>query len=634
MIRAKILLMVPIVAGLRGQLVCAVLFLVPLLFWPWLRDAYHIVKEGGLLVFGVPALLAWWIEGRPGWKDVPAWYRWSAAAFLFWVVLRALGGGADPVSGRMQAGEWLLVALGTVSVMGLPEQVRRRALAWLVAGSAMVCLVGIAQHLFGWNFLVPYKMEQRSITFTQDRVFSTFGNPIFFAGYLVLVFPLTIAALASEAPGPYRRKFWGGALFLEIIALLFTSSRAAFIGLFAGGAVMALAVPQLRKWLWKVGAVGAVAIALVWLVRPGLVTHALVMGDSGRLIMWKATAKMAADSPLLGVGTGNYTAEYPCAQVAVASPGDTGFGVNAVFAHNEYLQAASEWGLPGLVLMVVVLWGLLGAFPAHDFLGWGVRAGTVGIAVHALFNFPFHVSPTAEFTWLIPALFLSGNARMPAPGRRIMWIALPVLAIAAAIMFRPFTRSSYLQWALAYQDGKYYQKAAECFDGALRIMADDAQSRIIFHSGKMRFEAGDLVGAQAAFEEDLARFPCYPEAYGNLGVVYGVRAMNGERDALARAESLVERALSIRPGGREAATDYNSLGNLRVLAGKKRAAIESYKQALIWEPGFAEAASNAARIMVEMGNRQGAVAVLQEALEKNPEDRELASILYSIRGAK
>jgi O-antigen ligase len=621
-------------ARMRTFLVCAVLFVVPLVFWPWLRDAYHIVKEGGILLFGVPALFAWWMEGRPGWKDIPAWYRWTAGAFLIWVVSRALGGGPDPVSGRIQAGEWLLVFTMAAAGMGLDGPVRRRALIYLVAGTALVCLVGIAQHVFGWTFLVPYKMDPRSITFTKERVFSTFGNPIFFAGHLVLVVPLTLAALASEAPETRRRKYWAAALLLEIIALLFASSRAAFIGLAAGGAVMALAVPQLRKWLARAGVVAALAVGVMWLVRPELVSHALVLGDPGRMMMWKASLKMAGDSPLLGVGTGNFTALYPCAQVAVASPGETGFGVNAVYAHNEYLQAAAEWGFPGLLLMMAALFGMLKAFPARDFLGWGVRAGTVGIAVHALFNFPFHVAPTAGFTWLLPAVFLSGDSRQEAPSRRAAFVALPVILILAALMFRPFLRSSYIQWALAYQDARIYQKSADCFDGALRLLADDSQARIIFHSGKMRFEAGDLVGAQVAFEEDLARFPCYPESYGNMGVIYGVRAMNGEADALVKAESLVEKALSIRPGGREAATDYNSLGNLRVLAGKKRAAIESYRQALKYEPGFTEAASNTARLLIESGDRRGAVEVLESALANNPEDRELASILASVGGRR
>jgi len=191
-----------------------------------------------------------------------------------------------------------------------------------------------------------------------------------------------------------------------------------------------------------------------------------------------------------------------------------------------------------------------------------------------------------------------------------------------------------VQWALAYQDAKMFQKASDCFDGALRIMRDDAQTRIVFHSGKMRFEGGDLVGAQVAFEEDLSRFPCYPEAYGNLGVIYGVRAMNGEPEALAKAEALIEKALSIRPGGREAATDFNSLGNLRVLAGKKPAAIESYRQALKCEPGFTEAAVNGARILVDMGKRREALEVLEGALANNPEDRELAGIIISIKGKR
>jgi hypothetical protein len=309
--------------------------------------------------------------------------------------------------------------------------------------------------------------------------------------------------------------------------------------------------------------------------------------------------------------------------------------VNAVHAHDDFLEAASEWGVPGALLFAAAVVGLL-FLPGGGPLDWGVRAGTLGLIVHALFNFPLRVAPTSAFVFLFPALWLLPPGPIPGGNRRygvrhLGWL----LAVAvAAFALRPLIRSCYFQWALAYQDGRGYQRASELLDSAMRVMPDDANTRIVFHRGKLLYEGGDLLGAQAAFEEDLRKFSCYPESWGNLGVIYGVRAMNGERGALAKAEGLVQKAISLRPGSREASGDYNSLGNIRVLAGTERGAVEAYRQALKWDEGSAEAAGNAARLLSKMGRRREAVEIVAKALAHDPENRELAGLAASLRARK
>ena len=44
-------------------------------------------------------------------------------------------------------------------------------------------------------------------------------------------------------------------------------------------------------------------------------------------------------------------------QLEVATPGDAGFGVNAVHAHNDYLEEAAELGLPGALLFAAAFLG-------------------------------------------------------------------------------------------------------------------------------------------------------------------------------------------------------------------------------------------------------------------------------------
>lgn len=621
---------------LRTHAVFAALFVAPLVYWPWAKESFSTVKSAALVAYLFPAFGLWWCAGRPGIKSVSRWYLALAGGFLAWALVR-LPGGEDGPSALVRGGEWLLTFAAAAAVLGLAGRSRRRALDILLGSTAIAALIGIAQHFFGWQFISPYEVDQRSVTFTQERVFSTFGNPIFFAGHLILVLPLAMAELSS-APR-HGRRFWflAAAVVVQLIGLALTSSRGAFLGLAAGLGWLAYGVKELRRWIVGLALAVAVVTGLVGVWRPALVEHLLVTGDPGRLLMWRTALTMWRSAPGAGVGLGQFTQQYPCVQQAIARPDEVGLGHNAVHAHNEYLEAGAELGFPGAMLFLALVGGLL-ILPAPGLSGWAVKAGVLAIAVQALFNFPFHNTPTQMFVWMLPALVLFPVA----PGRReterwdVLHISRYVMALLAVLVLgglflRPFVRSSYVQWGLAYQDAKRYQKSGQMFTRALAILPDDAHTRLVFHHGRMLFLAGDLPGAQRKFERDQVRFPCYPEGFGNLAVIYGVRAQNGEPGALQKALNLIAQALQRRPGGKEAAGDYNSLGNLRVIAGDEEGAVESYRTALRWDTGYVEAATNACYLLVKMNRPDEAAEILLSILKENPHRTELLQFARDLK---
>ncbi len=638
---------------LRSTLVCAILLVAPVLFWPWARDAYHLTKLGFIATLGVPAFACWWFAGRPGWSGVPRWYRGCAGLFLLWAFVRSFGG----MDGAAAAVRWLewAVALGVAAAsLGLDRAERAKAFTALLAGAGLAAGLGAGQVVFGAQLMSPYAVDERSVTFTAERVFSTFGNPIFFAGYLALLLPVALAAAVERhrAGAPAARiALWPGpVILLMLLGLALASSRGAYLGLAAGLALVALGVPALRFAVGVAGGILGASVVVSGFLKPELLEHLLVAGDPVRLLMWRTSLAMIRVEPLAGVGLGRYTFAYPCAQQSVATAGEAGFGVNAVHAHNDYLEAAAELGVPGGLLLLAVFPGLL-LLPLAGLRGWGIRGGVAAVGVHALFNFPLHTQPVMTLVFLIAALGLEPRQPDPGapagdrrPGRRAVVLFCVVSVLCAALFLRPFLRSCYLQWALAYQDGTkepgrapaavgtFFDRSDRCFTAARRILPDDSHARIGFQRGKMLYERGDLVGAQAEFEHDRDRFPCYPEGHGNLGVIYGVRAMNGEMHLLPKAEELILAALRIRPGGREAASDFNSLGNTRVLAGNTKGALEAYSRALECDPRSLEAIANVVGQLVKLGRRAEALAVVEAGLVHRPGDRELAAMAASLRG--
>jgi O-antigen ligase/Flp pilus assembly protein TadD len=623
--------------------VLAVLCVTPLLFWPWARDAYHLAKVAALTVFALPAFAAWMTLGRPGWRQVPRWYLALAGGFLAWTLARSFGG-VDWPTAALTAGEWVVTVLLAAGALGLPERDRRKALYALLAGASVAVAIGFGQMVFGRGLLSPYAVDLRSVTFTEERAFSTFGNPIFFGAFLILVFPLAAAETVRRAEAGLRAWVPAAAGLLILAGLALAASRGAFLGLAASLALLALAVPRLKRLALGVAALALAALLVLGLWRPALVEHLLVLGDPGRLLMWKTAVRMVRQAPVMGIGLGQFTQRYPCVQLEVATPGDAGYGVNAIHAHNDYLESAAELGLPGACLFAAAFLGLL-AWRGFGMPVWGVRAGIVAVAVQSLFNFPLHTAPTMSFVWLLPAVFVLPEGvplRAPrAPRARDAWWLLVVLL--AALALRPFVRSSYFQMALAYQDAAgeaarrdpgrvpaLYGRAAGYFDRALRILPDDSRTRVGFHKGKMLYEAGDLNGAQAEFLSDLDRFPCYPEGWGNLGVIYGVRAMNGEAAMLPKAQEMIEHALRLRPGGKEAASDWNSLGNVRVLAGNEAGALQGYREALRCAPGFVEAASNAVALLLGRHRRAEAQEIVRSLLVAAPDDPEARAMARAL----
>jgi len=572
---------------------------------------------------------------------VPRWYLAVFGTYLAWALARSFGG-VDWPSARLRAGEWLVTALLAASALGLSFRDRRKALAALMAGASLAVLMAFGQMIWGRTLLSPYAVDARSVTFTAERVASTFGNPIFFGAFLVLVFPLAAAGAARRLEARARIFPWAAAGGLMLAGIALAASRGAFLGLAAALGLLALAVPRLRRWAGVAAASAAALLMVLGLWRPGLVEHLLVFGDPGRLLMWKTAVRMWHDSPLTGAGLGQFTQRYPCVQLEVATPGDAGFGVNAVHAHNDFLEEAAELGLPGVLLFAAALLGLL-ALPGAGASAWGVRAGIFGVAVQSLFNYIMRTAPTMTFVWVCPALFVlpAGDGGTRAPRKADLGWVLAVVVLV--LLFRPFVRSSYVQMGLAYQDAgteasarnpvrapEFFGKSVRYFDRALLCLPDDAQTRIGFQRGKTLFDSGDLPGAQAEFAGDLDRFPCYPEGYGHLGVVYGVRAMNGEMELLPKAEGLIQHALRLRPGGKEAANDYNSLANIRVLTGNETGALMSYREALRCNPGFVEAASNAVRLLLRRKRRAEAQDVVRALLGANPDDPEARAMARAV----
>jgi len=225
-----------------------------------------------------------------------------------------------------------------------------------------------------------------------NRIMSTFNHYNTFGAYLVLTIPVLLCYFTP----PFNVL----TVIPALISLVYSSSRGAVAGLFAG---LLLAVDR-RKAVAVIAVVLIVAVLAYTNKTPFLsnkiMERFLVEDDAGRFKIYGATLEAIRVNPQ-GVGLG----AFRLAEV-----------YEQHHAHNIFLQIAVERGLPALI---VFIWLLAAFFRENTPFGLGgdrLRRGlVVGVAaflVHGMVDYLFYHQRLALIFWMHVALvYVFGRGR-------------------------------------------------------------------------------------------------------------------------------------------------------------------------------------------------------------------------------
>ena len=344
---------------------------------------------------------AWTIADRPVWR-VPLVQPVCAltAAYVLSTVLSiapqlSLRGSYQRMQGTYTWLAYVTVFFSVVLVARAPQQWERLVSVVLIA-SLPAALYGIIQHFNGdpidWGYAQP------------SRITSTAGNPIFLAGYLLMVVPLSLTRIVSsgrKAAAPYLLL-----LGLQICALYYAESRGPTVGLAYGLAAFIALVALLRGVRWPVfvvGGVAAFALLAVMVSRsaqrvrgPARLAQIFAWEEGSareRVLIWQGISDLLRRDPArAALGHGPETLVLALAPVQPAematymrpdTPPDR--------AHNETLDALEALGAIGcgaqLILFVALFFHILRwlgvtATPAQR--NWFAAAATGGATVGGL----------------------------------------------------------------------------------------------------------------------------------------------------------------------------------------------------------------------------------------------------------
>ena len=243
------------------------------------------------------------------------------------------------------------------------------------------------------------------------------GHPNNLAGYLNLVLPF---ALGCYVLGHDRwKKLSGWTLGLGFMALLCTQSiggTAAFV------LVLVLSIfcfiRSRKKRLVLLAGLCAL-ICLAYLLRAILNpvhTEGYIGSDAvSRLMLWGTAWDEFTQSPVFGIGWGNFGAPYDW---------NISFAPGMGEPHNIYLQLLAETGLMGFVAFFYLVvqsgrqaWSQLHSsidFPDRA-LAFGVLGALLSVSVHGFIDIPFFAQ-SGTLLWVLLALLVASGRLQQGPG--------------------------------------------------------------------------------------------------------------------------------------------------------------------------------------------------------------------------
>lgn len=300
--------------------------------------------------------------------------------------------------------EYLLIFFMMAEVINT----RRRlinVLLVMLSSSLIVGIDGIYQQITGYDFFRHF------LLFADVKVSSTFQFSNSLGTYLATILPIPLSLVFYKATNKKFGFILTALCLLLAICLLLSQARGAWLGFILGFLLISL-------FSGKKNFLIAVSLLVIIVVLASLFGGTLIKeqfksfmnlrGDQSandRMIMWKTALCMFADKPIFGHGLGTFMHVFerfkPKSYLEI------------VYAHNCYLQMATEIGIFGLLIFLWFIVSVLRKtlsklFKSDDIF---LKATTIGIAggilaylVNSFFDTSLYSLPLAVLFWAMSGL--------------------------------------------------------------------------------------------------------------------------------------------------------------------------------------------------------------------------------------
>lgn len=348
------------------------------------------------------------------------WMRWRAQVPLWlallpagWLLSQGIASLDTVDAGLTRATLPYLAATAVCYYLGLTALDRRvhPAAFWgpFLVGFVFMLAMGLEQRFGGLEatrrqlLSEPGAMERLPAEFVERinklRVFATLLYPNALAGVLLLLLPamtVVLWRLLRIATPPTRALLCGLFAFAGFGCLYWSKSKAGWLValVMAGAAFWRL--PIRRRWKTTL-TIAVLALGLTaFFVRFADYFDRGATSVGARFDYYRAAALTFADHPVNGSGPGTFKQEYERRKPPEAEM--------ARLTHNDYLQQASDSGLPGALAYAVFVWGSLAWLCRRslaDPLNFAIWLGLLGWALQSFVEFGLYIPPIGWSAFLL-----------------------------------------------------------------------------------------------------------------------------------------------------------------------------------------------------------------------------------------
>ena len=326
--------------------------------------------------------------------------------------------------------KWLtLIGLFLFLLRWRPLELGDRTITHLII---VVMMVGVFESLYGmFEFFSGHgqilNLDEEGIV---SSVTGTFINRNYFAGYLLMVVPLSIGYLFSREPARRNTSMGlrhrlasldgktlllGFGVIVMIVGLIFSASRMGISSLLLSFTLISFLFrdPQREKKFSKTSILifGLAVLWAAWIGLDAVLSRFITSTeDFGfRWTIWKNTFQILKDFPLFGSGLGTFTYIFPMYR---------SFHIQGLATHaeNDFLQLASEVGLVGIGLLLILFLflsykaisgiRLLTYRDSGRYIGIGGLVGILALMFHSLVERNIQVPSNAFLYTILWAIVL------------------------------------------------------------------------------------------------------------------------------------------------------------------------------------------------------------------------------------
>lgn len=387
------------------------------------------------------------------------------------------------------------------------------------------------------------------------RPSSTFGNPNFFSGYLLLVFPMIFIKMISTRK-PAAHIFWMFFCFLAVFNIGLARTRGAWVAFFA--AVVCLTAGQMiylkmtfvtvkrmfRGTFWfflLFSAIFIISIDRFATIKTFFGGENLSVSE--RVFKWKTGWEMIKEHPLLGVGAGNLKVDFARYQskvekkIRLKSSSESNL-------HNEFLQRWAETGIFGLAAFLSVfifffircaglLYKKMKSDESEFNMMMGIFTGVFSVFVYGLTNFPLSIIPVSSTVFVLFGISESFGGKKyispvpqkhPSPLLLLIFSVFWIFLILEVIIPR-FTSD------LARRRGDIYFSV-----NALSLAAGEYEKAVrsdYYHSERTAFDLGEAYRKLNQIDRAIDAYKIsaslrnYGEVYNDIGNCYYLKNDSG-----------------------------------------------------------------------------------------------------------